>query len=178
MPVLAVEVWERWRVSRRIELRWLWIGVVPLGFAAYLAVNYQATGDPFAFSKIMEQHWYKRLAPPWRGIIDVWHRQTFAGFTEWFHELVFIALGLVATVWCWVRLRPSYAVWMTLNWLLITSTAFVVSVPRYLLTLFPMFILIAELTARRPRVAMFVSACSLLLLAAFVTRFVRGVWAF
>jgi hypothetical protein len=152
--------------------------VVPLGFAVYLAVNYQATGDPFAFSKIMEQHWYKKLAPPWRGIIDVWHRQTFAAFSEWFHELLFIALGFGMTLWCWVRLRLSYAVWMTLNWLLVTSTAFVVSVPRYLLTLFPMFILLAHLSARRPRVGMLVSACSLLLLAVFVTRFAQGVWAF
>ena len=39
---------------------------------------------------------------------------------------------------------------MTLNWLLINSTAFVVSVPRYCLTLFPIFILFARLAEKAP----------------------------
>ncbi len=115
-------------------------------------MNYYVTGDAFAFSKIMEAHWYKKLTPPWVGIHDLWQRSSFANFTEGFHELVFVALGFVATVWCWVRLRPSYAVWMTFNWLLITSTAFVVSVPRYTLTFFPIFILFAQLAVKRPLV--------------------------
>jgi hypothetical protein len=67
---------------------------------------------------------------------------------------------------------------MTLNWLLITSTAFVLSVPRYLLTFFPMFILFAMLSARRPVIGMLLTAASLLFLALFATRFAYGTWAF
>jgi hypothetical protein len=82
-------------------------------------------------------------------------------------------------VWCWFRLRPSYAVWMTANWLLITSTKFVVSVPRYCLTLFPIFIILALFaTGGRRLAAPIVSAISLLLLALFAMKFAHGTWAF
>ena len=178
IPTLAVEALHQYRLTKRIDWRWLWIGVVGLGFLGYLALNYYVTGDPFAFQKIMEVRWYKKFTPPWRGITDVWLRIPYATLAEGLYEFAFIVLGFLCTVWCWVRLRPSYAVWMTLNWLLITSTAFVLSVPRYLLTFFPMFILFAVLSAKRPLIGMLLTAASLLFLALFATRFAYGTWAF
>ena len=89
-----------------------------------------------------------------------------------------VAIITVCTVWSWFRLRPSYSVWITLNWLLINSTAFVLSVPRYTLTLFPVFILFARATSgRRFRFAM-LTIWSLLYFALYAGRFVRGLWAF
>ena len=95
-----------------------------------------------------------------------------------FQEFFFVALGLALTIWTWLRLRTSYAVWMTLNWLLWTSTKFVLSVPRYTLVMFPAYILFARATASRPMLRTAVTAWSLLFLALFVTRFVQGFWAF
>jgi Gpi18-like mannosyltransferase len=178
VPTLMVEAWLQYRVARRINWRWLWIAAPGLGFAAYLFLNYRVTGDPFAFSKIMEEHWYKKITPPWIGIQDVWHRIFTFNLTEGLHEFIFIVLSFLATVWCWKKLRPTYAIWMTLNWLLITSTTFVVSVPRYCLTLFPIFIILARLGAERPLVGRIVSAASLLLLALFAMKFAHGTWAF
>ena len=178
VPVLAVEAWERFRVSRRFDRRWLWIGTISLGLGTYLALNQYVTGDPFTFSKILEEHWYKRFAPPWIGIYDAWLRVPGMNATEGFHEFFYIALGFLCTIWCWVRLRPSYAVWMTCNWLLVTSTAFVMSVPRYTLVLFPIFILFAQVAVKRPLVGMLIVAWSLMFLALFVGKFVQGTWAF
>jgi len=67
---------------------------------------------------------------------------------------------------------------MTLNWLLITSTSFVLSVPRYTLVLFPMFFLFARAGASRHLWFALISAWSLLFLALFVSRYVQGPWAF
>jgi hypothetical protein len=67
---------------------------------------------------------------------------------------------------------------MTLNWLLITSTTYVVSVPRYCLTLFPIFIIFARYTAKRPLDRRVLSALCLLLLALFAMKFAHGTWAF
>jgi hypothetical protein len=178
VPTLLVEAWLQYRVTRRINWRWLWIAAVGLGFAGYLFLNYRVTGDPFAFSKIMEEHWYKKLTPPWVGINDLWHKIPRFNLTEGFHEFTFVVISFVCTVWCWIKLRPSYAVWMTLNCLLITSTTFVVSVPRYCLTLFPIFILLARLAAARPLAGRIVTAASLLLLALFAMKFAHGTWAF
>jgi hypothetical protein len=67
---------------------------------------------------------------------------------------------------------------MTLNWLLITSTTFLVSVPRYCIALFPIFIILARLTAARPMAGRIITATSLILLALFATKFAHGTWAF
>lgn len=178
IPTLLVEAYLQYSRTRRIDWRWLWIGATGLGFVAYLFLNYRVTGDPFAFSKIMEEHWYKKVTSPWVGVYGVWQRIPHFNLTEGLHEFVFIAFSFICTVWSWVKLRPSYAVWMTLNWLLITGTAFVVSVPRYCLTLFPIFILLARLAAKRPLAGYFATAVSLLLLGLFATKFAHGTWAF
>lgn len=177
-PTLLVEAWLQYRGTRRFDWRWLWIAAVGLGFAGYLWLNYRVTGDPFTFTRIMEKQWYKKLAPPWMGIRDVWLRIPHFNLTEGLHEFIFIVFSFLCTVWCWFKLRPSYALWMTLNWLLINSTTYVVSVPRYCLTLFPIFILFARGAAARPLAGRIMTAISLLLLALFATKFAHGTWAF
>ena len=177
-PTLVVEAWLQYRQTRRFDWRWLWIAAVGLGFAGYLFLNYRVTGDPFTFTGIMEKHWYKKLAPPWMGIRDVWLRIPHFNLTEGLHEFIFIVFSFLCTVWCWFKLRPTYALWMTLNWLLINSTTYVVSVPRYCLTLFPIFILFARTAEKRPLVGHIMMAACLLLLALFATKFAHGTWAF
>ena len=56
-------------------------------------------------------------------------------------EFFFACLGLICAIVSWIKLRPSYAVWITGSWLLVTSATFLVSEPRYALTLFPIFML-------------------------------------
>ena len=177
-PTLAVEVFLQFRQTRRWDWRWLWLGLIPVGFLGYLWLNKEVTGDYFAFMKIMSEHYYKRLASPWFGIHDVWLRVLGANINEGLNEFIALVLTSICTIWSWVRLRPSYSVWMTLNWLLISSTAFVISVPRYTLSLFPVFILFAiALTGRRFWYAM-VSVWSILYLALYAGRFAQNLWAF
>jgi hypothetical protein len=92
-------------------------------------------------------------------------------------ELAFIGLGLAGTVVAALRFRPSWSVWMAGNWLLFTSTSFVLSVPRYSLTLFPLFAWFGVMT-RRIEVAIAFSAISIGLLGYFASEFVQGRWAF
>ncbi|MDQ3580989.1 MAG: hypothetical protein M3495_04940 [Pseudomonadota bacterium] len=177
-PALAMEVAIQYWQTRRINFRWLWLGLVPLGFLGYLWLNYEVTGDFFAFTKIMHEHWYKKFASPWFGIYDVYLRARGMNVTEGLNELIGIILITLCTVWSWIRLRPSYSVWITLNWLLICSTAYVLSVPRYGLTLFPIFILFSQAcTGRRFWFAM-LTLWSVLYLALYTGRFAQGMWAF
>ena len=178
IPTLFVEAWLQYSQTRKIDWRWLWIGATGLGFAVYLLLNYQVTGSPFTFQKIMEEHWYKKITSPWVGVYGVWGRIPYYNLTEGLHEFIFIVLSLICTIWSWIKLRPTYAVWMTLNWLLITGTAFVVSVPRYCLTFFPIFIIFARIAVKRPLIGQIISVVSLLLLALFATKFAHGTWAF
>jgi hypothetical protein len=177
-PALATEVILQYWQTRRINLRWLWLGLVPFGFLGYLWLNHEVTGDFFAFTKIMHEHWYKKFATPWFGIHDVWLRALGMNVNEGLNEFIGVVLISVCMVWSWFRLRPSYSVWVTLNWLLINSTAYVLSVPRYMLTLFPVFILFAKATTGRRFWFAMLTVWSLLYFALYAGRFAQGLWAF
>jgi hypothetical protein len=183
LPALAVEAWLQWRAdpSRRLRVEWLAIGLVAVGFGVYLGLNQVVYGEPFAFLVPQKEHWYKSLAWPWDGIDGVlgWLRAPKPDnvLMQGWMELLFIAIGLAATVHTALRFRPSWFAWMAGNWLLFVSTSFVMSTPRYVLTLFPMYVSLA-LASRRTATLVLISAVSLAAMIYFAGRFASGVWAF
>jgi hypothetical protein len=92
-------------------------------------------------------------------------------------EFVFALLGLIGVVASWIKLRPIYAMWMTGNWLLFASVTFLESMPRYTLTMFPIFILFGLIATNRFCYVV-LTVWSLLFLALFTSLFMRGWWAF
>ena len=92
-------------------------------------------------------------------------------------EFVFALVGLIGVVVSWIKLRPIYAIWMTGNWLLFAGVTFLESMPRYTLTMFPIFILFGLLSANRFW-SVVLTVWSLLFLGLFTSLFVRGWWAF
>lgn len=180
---LLFEVWLQWREDgRKFDWRWLWLGLIPLGFVSYLILNYLVTGNAFTFLIYQREHWAKYFTFPWTSI---WKQIRFAYFQTdigvqvmAFQELIFAALGLSAIIFGWRYLRNSYRAWMILNWLLFVSTSYIQSVPRYTLTMFPLFILFGLAAEGRDLVYKFLSLWSILFLAVFVSAFVQGHWAF
>lgn len=181
IPALAVEAYFEYRRTRRLRLAWLWIAAVGIGFGIYLLVNLLTLGDPLAFLAVQREHWFKALTPPWIGIGETINGISWRDGTDsqllGVQEATFIGLGLVGTVVAGFVLRPSYTVWMGLNWLVFTSTSFVYSVPRFSITLFPLFVLFA-LASKRPAAYAAIAVWSLLFLALFIGQFVQGRWAF
>ena len=182
VPALIFEVFKQYRATRRWEWRWLGILIIPTGFVAYLLLNASVTGSMFTFLRVQKEHWFKTMTWPWVGIRGKWDtmmsgppaESTMVGM----QELLFIMLGLVAVIWCWRKLRPSYGIWVTLNWLLFVSTSFVLSTPRYMLTLFPIYILFAVVAHKNFVAGRLITVWSILFLALFASAFVRGFWAF
>jgi hypothetical protein len=181
IPALLMEVILQYRASRRWQWQWLWVLAPFLGFGIYLLLNQYAAGDAFAFIAVGRENFHKSLSVPWDGIRVVYNLMWFSEISHaqmgGVQEFVFIVLGAVCTVACGFLLRPSYTVWMAGNWLLFTSSGFILSVPRYTLVMFPIFILFARLAERRFWNSV-ITVWSLLLLAFFVTKFVQSQWAF
>ncbi len=181
IPALAVEAYLQYRQTRTFRFEWLWIAAIGAGFGVYLLINLAVHGDPLAFLAIQRDHWFKTFAPPWTGISDViggiGRREGTDAQLLGVQEALFIAIGLVGTAASALFLRPSYTVWMGLNWLIFTSTAFVFSVPRFSITLFPLFLLMA-MGSRRPAAYAVMVVWSLLFLGLFIGQYVQGRWAF
>ncbi|MEP7015749.1 MAG: mannosyltransferase family protein [Verrucomicrobiota bacterium] len=180
IPTLGVEVIHQLIVTRRWQWRWLWLALLPAGFGVYLLVNWKISGDPFAFLRMRKNLFAMSMAGPWVGIreaIGNLQRSPSQAEIVGAQELYFVGLGFVCSILSWIKLRPLYAMWITGNWLLVASVTFLVSLPRYCLTMFPIFILFALLAKNRFWNAV-ITVWSLLFLALFASLFVRGWWAF
>jgi Mannosyltransferase (PIG-V) len=181
IPTLVVEAGHQYIVAKRWKWQWLWIAIVPAGFGIYLFLNWRVTGDPLAFLGMRKPLFGMSASWPWAGIhqailINLSGAPNEAELVG-AQELYFLALGFVCVIASWINLRPLYAVWITGNWFLTTSVTFVVSMPRYSLTMFPIFMLFALFTKNRFWHAV-ITVSSLLFLALFAILFVRGQWAF
>ena len=177
VPALVMEAVLQWWPDRPVwRWRWLAIGIVPFGFLGYLAVNQVVFGNPLAFLSLQAEGWDRSLSAPWTGIGSLLDPATRAP-SAWIAELAFLALGLVGVAVSAVRFRATWTVWMAANMLLFTSTSVVLSVPRFSLLLFPLFVWFA-LLARNRALAVLITGGSVAALAFFAGRFALGTWAF
>ncbi len=177
---LGIEALLQWFATRRWRWQWLWIAVVPAGFAVYLVLNWQVSGHPFAFLRLRSQLFHMSFAWPWEGFrsaIGNLRRTPNQSEIVGGEELFAIVLGLICATISWVKLRPTYATWITGNWILLVSVTFVESMPRYLLTMFPIFILFGMVSENRFWNGV-ITVWSILFLAIYSSLFVRGWWVF
>jgi Gpi18-like mannosyltransferase len=182
---LLLEAWSEHRQDRRWRADWLFLLLVPAGALGYLLVNQFVAGDPFAFLRFQHEHFRRTLDWPWNGYVVMWRSflGSFLGrapgdvFVLRSQELLFATLMLAATAASIVRLRASYAAYMVVNTLLVMSFTYPWSVPRYVVILFPVYLLMARL-GRRPLAFALLTVWSLLFLSFFSSLYVRGFWAF
>jgi Mannosyltransferase (PIG-V) len=147
------------------------------GFWAYLASIY---GTPFATARAQQYHlWARHLSWPWEGLVSVgWallhprHDMALANASlDLFFTLVFIVLALamigrlpvpyVAYAWA-MLLAVSVTPIHTVNWAALSSN------PRFLLVVFPVFMLLASFSRRWVQRLIVVTSLSLLVVLILV----------
>src|SRR2546430_15525450 len=116
-----------------------------LDFVATLALNFVVLSAPCSFVTVQRQHWSHSFSAPWVGFADAvrgltwrvpWERLT-VGAGE-------IAGGIAAyatATLSWLRLRPSDAPYATAVTAMVSLSPFSLSIPRYLLSMYPLFLL-------------------------------------
>ncbi len=179
-PALIIEYW----MQNKSQIRYkeiIWLFLIPLSFLLYLVINYVTFGDAFAFLAIQKQHWFKELAPPWVGFLNSlgglgWRDPSGRMMTS-YAEIIFAIIGLLAIVAGFIYLRVSYNVYSLLTWLLVTSSGYWLSIPRYTFSMFPLFILLS-LAGRRKEINYFIIIISLIFFSLFLILFSLGRWAF
>ena len=173
VPLVVLFVQHLRAGGRRVDGLWLLLGPVGLGaFALYLGIT---QGDPFAFAGVQD-FWYRDFAGPlvgaWDGLVAAFDgaRQLLSGsrYPVYFKEaggdpfrtaeinlmlFAFLAFGLAA---CWGTLRrlpPAYGVWVAVALLLPLSFPVgpqpLMSLPRFLAVLFPIFMWLALVCEER-----------------------------
>ncbi len=155
--------------------------LIPAGFALiYLGINYVVYGNWLAFLAEQKAFWSKYLTFPWQGLVGAWHGFWWRPPSEIIMvslmEMLFAGIGLAVAVKAFF-LRLSYGAYALASWLLGVSTNFWLSLPRYVLLLFPLYVWLS-IWAKNTERQMVVVFGSMLLLGLFVTQFTLGRWAF
>ncbi len=154
LPVLLVEYMHQrnWKPAK-VDVRVVWTVLAAVGFLVYLGINLQVTGDALRFMEIERTHWFNTF-DPLKGLQAAINWATTRPYPEnltiGIAPLAFAVYGLLMfSLAVWKRFRPSYLVYMFLTWGLAVSTSWWISVPRYIMAMFPMFILLGALTHKK-----------------------------
>jgi hypothetical protein len=181
LPALLVEYLHQrnWKL-RSINKNVLWIFLSFVGFIVYLNINNQVTGNLFTFVEVERVHWHQSINPL-QGFQQALQSSSTGPFpinVQAAAQLIFAGLGLTA-IWAGFkfRLRPSLNAYMLLTWLLAVSTSYWNSIPRYVLTIFPMFILMGFLS-RSKRTDYLLATLSLVVMSIFTLVFAMGKFVF
>jgi len=192
----VIYLWELWAsretvaaARQRIWLRLLPILLIPLGLIGYCVYCWMTFGDPIAFVTV-QSHWARHLAWPWQGIdvslYELFWNQPFGSFNE-----VHIILDLGATLgfivlailgWRKLQLRTSFNLWLAmLLFYSLISPALVrydtlQSNQRFVLEMFPAFIILAALGVKYPRLHQALMLAFPTLLATLSVLFIMNRW--
>jgi hypothetical protein len=181
-PALLVEIIVRKAGVRESVRRLAWISIAATGFLTYLAINQLVHGDPLYFVEVQRTNWGMQLVPPWEpvhGAIEA----LLAGGTN--YTFTFIYTGIVAgfivalplLVLAVGRLRLADVVYGWTGFLLIASASWLISLPRYLLVLYPLFVVGARFT-RSPGVFIPVILAGAALQGWLMWLYTAGQWTF
>jgi hypothetical protein len=178
-----------------------WLVLAPAGLAGYMAYLAAAHGDPLAFSAVQE-FWSREFAGPlggaWDGLVAAWAgaRQLLSGSRETVYfdaaagdpfriaaqNLIlfgFLVFGLCAAIGVLRRLPFAYGAYVVCALMLPLSYPVapqpLMSLPRFLVVLFPIFMWLALVCEER-RVTERAALASAVVLGLFVTQFAGWYW--
>jgi Gpi18-like mannosyltransferase len=180
LPAILIE----WLMSKKRNWKTLPVIIIPsiVAVLGYLYLNKYIYGSYFAFQKILALNWHKHLLSPFISIGDSWRVAFSGGLTNFvilvgWAEAITITLAWVLIPFVFKFLRKSWAVYYALSIILFSSTSFILSTPRYLLSIPPFFVLIA-LAQKNQSFKLIWRFASIALLFCLSILFTRGQWAF
>ena len=128
-----------------------------LGTLGYLALNWQVTGDPFAFT-VMQQHWSQGASPIgdtlWYVMENAFtYPDVMVRWQIWIPTLLLFPLCIGLVAWAGKRFRSMYTLYGFVYLVLNYSLSWLLSAGRYLSCALPLFLFAAGLTRGRPKTA-------------------------
>ncbi len=168
----------------RILTRLLPLLLIPLSLGIYMFYLYKTTGDALAFYHVQtafNQSRSLRIVLPyqviWRYLkmITTVSTNDFLYLTIWLEFIVGIVF-ITLTVFSLFRQRLSYSVFSLFALFLPTLTGNFVSLPRYVLVCFPLFIVLGDFAAGFPRLRYLLFSLSGMAFFIYLSLFAFGYW--
>jgi hypothetical protein len=146
-----------------------------------MAYLWAANGNPFHFFEAQEEGWDRILTNPITAFAHTW--DTYAGdyaanwLIAWRVEIAAAFAGVFFTVWAFTRGEHGYGVYMGALMIPLLTSSYYLSIPRMLLSMFPIVLLVASVTREEERFHLVLGVSSAFA-ALGVLVFTRGQWFF
>lgn len=184
LPALLFEWWEKRKQGKAGLPELSFLLLMPLGLFSYMLFLKETTGDPFAFYNLQllsgEQRSTKLILLHqvfWR------YAKMLLGAVPNFIYLTILmelftgTLGIILLILGYLKkMRLSYLCFGVLAYLLPTLTGSFSSMPRYLVVIFPVFIVLAVFISRNRLLKFGMLTALIVLLVIETMLFVRGYW--
>lgn len=169
-------IWEylknnRFKLKSVFELKILPIFLVPLGTFSFFLYHYLKFGNFFLFFKI-QKNWGRAFFTLEKGHFDFFSHPAIVNFVL---DVFFIVFALIMLYFVFRKLRTSYGLYMLLTIVVPLSTGTFMSIGRYILVLFPIYILLASTKNQYFQQAW--AFISILFFALYTILFVNNYWA-
>ena len=170
---LFIYVYQRGGLNRK---NWFVI-FASLGFILYSFYLYQHTGDPFYFVQA-ESNWQREMVVPGLAFVESFKKLTIPGFIAQnfniFLDFVFAVFG-IGIIWkIFRKLSIDYAIFALVSFMLPLFSPTLAALPRYMLTIFPIFLVLSFYKNKYLVFAYQIFAT--LFLAGFAILFISGYW--
>ena len=182
VPSLALLAWDG-KVPKLVDRAKWPILFVAAGLCIYLGINWCVQGNPLSFSSIEREHWFVFPAFPWETISNAIHALAgkpikIEAANESLMRLSCLAFGaLVLAAGYWL-LPKSYQLYGWLTLFMHASLNWQISFPRYLLPVFPFFIVLSDFRSKHRVAGDIALLASGALMIWLCNEFVMGRWAF
>lgn len=182
LPALLLEAYHQKIKFQRV----IGLMLIPLGLLGYMLYQWQTVGDPLAFYNLQtivgDQHQLGGVLLPQVFVryikmlltLDMSNVLYQTIFLEFISGLLFLALPILGY---FKKVRPSYLIFSFLGLLFPATAGSFSSLPRYVLVLFPSFVIGGIIIANLPKPIKLVTISVLFLwLAVEASLFFRGYW--
>lgn len=194
--ILLPALFAEWLLQKKGEKPWIkpkdvraliFIAFVSVGLLIYMHFLYKTTGDPLSFYTEQAVFAQGRSSDKIILLPQVFWRYTkmIATVDKTSPTYLVIWLELLSAIWgialtiygCFKKVRLSYLVFASLSLILPTLTGNFTSLPRYVLVIFPLFIIAGVWFSEQKRIAQTaVIVISCMILAVQTMMFVTGYW--
>lgn len=182
--LILLSLFVHWFYTKNKKWMDLYLLIYPtiLTVCAYLFINFYIYNDPFAFQKILHEHWQKTFSFPITSFVNTWKiainsKLDHYSLTVGWSEAIAMTLSYLLIPLAYKKLPKSLFVYHTLATLLISSTSFILSSPRYLISIPTIFFILGATIKNK---VLFKSLEFLFIGVLFLLTYVytRGQWAF
>lgn len=155
-----------------------WVIFSPLGFLAYSFYLYLQTGDPLSFIKGQSVFWHGDLVLPGSALVHSFKQSlTTDAVINNFRTVLDFAFALFGIFGVWKVLRKlslDYAIFSIVSFILPMFSPTIAAMPRYVLTIFPIFVVMSF--SKNQYLILFYQMISLMLLSVYAILFINGYW--